>query len=118
MLVTASVLAGIFLAQDRALKTARAALATTTASLTTCQAERASVAASAAACRRSVDEAAALSAKRATDAQAAVAAAPAREHEASKRADELLRRRPADPNDLCRSADGMLTGWIKGRAKP
>lgn len=49
MLVTASVLAGIFLAQDHALKTTRAALATTTASLATCQAERASVAASAAA---------------------------------------------------------------------
>ena len=118
MLVTASVLAGIFLAQDHALKTTRAALATTTASLATCQAERASVAASAAACSRSVDEAAALSAKRAADALAAVAQAQAREHEASKRVAELLRRRPADPNDLCKSADGMLTEWIKGRAKP
>ena len=118
MLVVASVLAGIFLAQDHALKTTRAALATATASLATCRAEKASITASAAACRRSVEEAAAMADKRAADAQAAVAAARAREHEASKRVAELLRRRPADPNDLCKSADGMLTEWIKGRAKP
>jgi adenosyl cobinamide kinase/adenosyl cobinamide phosphate guanylyltransferase len=59
-----------------------------------------------------------MAAKRAADAQAAVATAQAREKEASKRVAELLRRRPADPNDLCKSADGMLTEWIKGRAKP
>jgi hypothetical protein len=47
-----------------------------------------------------------------------VAAAQACEHGASKRVTELLRRRPADPGDLCKSADGMLTEWIKSRAKP
>jgi len=31
---------------------------------------------------------------------------------------ELLRRRPADPDDLCKSADIMLTEWIKSRAAP
>ena len=117
MLVAASVLAGIFLAQDRTLKNARADLATTTASLATCQAEKASITAAAAACSRSVEEAVAMAAKRAADAQAATAAALAREHEASKRVAALLRRRPVDPDDLCKSADGMLTEWIKGRAK-
>lgn len=59
-----------------------------------------------------------MAAKRAADAQAAVAAAQAREHEASKRVAELLRRRPADPDDLCKSADTMLTEWIKSRVRP
>jgi FtsZ-interacting cell division protein ZipA len=111
-------LAGIFWAQDRALKGVRADLAAANAALATCQSEKASITASAAACSRSVEEAAAMAAKRASDAQDAVAAAQAREKEASKRVAELLRRRPADPNDLCKSADSMLSEWIKSRAKP
>ena len=118
IVVVGAALAGIFWAQDRALKGARADLAAANAALATCQSEKASITASAAACSRSVEEAAAMAAKRASDAQAAVAAAQAREKEASKRVSELLRRRPADPNDLCKSADSMLSEWIKSRAKP
>lgn len=118
ILVIASALTGIFWTQNHALKTARAELKAANMALAACQSEKVSITASAAACSRSVDEAATMSAKRATEAQAAVAAAQTRANDASKRVAALLRQRPADPNDLCRSADGMLTGWIKGRAKP
>ena len=111
-------MAAVFWQQHSELTATRAALKTATTDLATCGAVRDSVEAAAAACSRATEEAATLAAERAKRAQAAVEAAQAGERVATQRANALLKRRPSDPTDLCRSADEMLTDWIKQRAKP
>jgi hypothetical protein len=97
------------------IKDARKAQATAESALAACDAAKASIEASAAACSAATAEAAALSAQRARKAQEAVASAQARANTAERRANDLLGRRPSDPGDLCRSADAMLTEWIRLR---
>ena len=105
----------LFWQQHSELTSTRTALKTATTDLATCRAVSASVAAAASSCRLSVDEGAALSAKRAKQAQAAVEAAQANERRATMRATSLLKQRPENPDDLCRSTDVMLSDWIKNR---
>jgi hypothetical protein len=101
--------------RGRQIEDARKAQATAEAALAACEATKAGVEASAAACSAATEEAATLSAQRARQAQEAVASAQARANTAERRAADLLRRRPSDPGDLCRSADVMLTEWIRQR---
>ena len=105
----------LFWQQHSELTSTRTALKAATTDLATCRAVSDSITASAASCRLSVDEGAALSAKRAKQAQAAVETAQANERRATMRATSLLKQRPENPDDLCRSTDVMLSDWIKNR---
>ena len=111
-------LAGIFFIQNHALSNMKTDLATANEALIKCQLSKSTIEANAAACTRSVEEAEAVAVKRAADAQAAVAAAQEKANKASERVAELLKQRPSNPDNLCQSADVLLTTWIKGRAKP